>query len=65
MPGELPETEYDETLQLTEAELLLRFQQAVAMNLEIARLRGKPIAVYDSSLKTAYLRYPNGEREYC
>ena len=56
--------ELDSTCGISDEELTERFKAAVNIDLEICRIKGLPIACYDSENEQAYLKYPDGRREY-
>ena len=56
--------ELDSMNGVSDEELTFRFKEAVRIDEEIRRIKGLPIARYDSTTKRAYLEYPDGRREY-
>lgn len=59
------EMDFDDNIGgLSDDELTYRFREAIRIENEIKRIKGVPIAGYDTSLKKAYLEYPDGHREY-
>lgn len=49
---------------LSDDELTRRFKESIRIDDEIRRIKGLPVARYDSKVKKAYLEYPDGRREY-
>ena len=49
---------------LSDDELTRRFKESSRIDDEIRRIKGLPVARYDSKVKKAYLEYPDGRREY-
>jgi hypothetical protein len=58
------ENELDSTCGLSDDELTERFKEAIRIDNEIKKIKGVPIAGYDTVNKLAYLEYPDGKREY-
>ena len=56
--------ELDSTCGITDEDLTVRFITAVRLADEEKRVKGTPLARYDSKTKRAYLLYPDGSREY-
>lgn len=56
--------DYDEEWDMTEDEVMFRFQEAVRIAKEVAKIKGNPTCEYDDEKKMAYLLYPDGHREY-
>ena len=56
--------ELDSTCGISDEELTIRFKESIRIDNEIRRIKGLPIAGYDSKTKRAYLEYPDGRREY-
>ena len=56
--------ELDSMNGVSDEELTYRFNEAIRIDEEIRRIKGLPIARYDSATKRAYLEYPDGRREY-
>ena len=56
--------ELDSTCGIPDEELNKRFIEAVRIDLEICRIKGLPIAIYDEENDCAYLEYPNGRKVY-
>lgn len=54
----------DSTCGLSDEELTQRFKESIRIDNEIRRIKGLPVAKYDSETKRAYLEYPDGRREY-
>lgn len=52
--------------QMSESDQLLTeaFNRNVEEAIMVSQFRGNPVARYDVRLKTAYLEYPDGRREY-
>ena len=56
--------ELDSTCGVSDDELTERFKEAIRIDNEIKRIKGTPIAGYDSKNKRAFLQYPDGRIEY-
>lgn len=56
--------ELDSMNGVSDEELTYRFNEAIRIDDEIRRIKGLPVARYDSETKRAYLEYPDGRREY-
>lgn len=56
--------ELDSTCGISDEELTQRFKEAIRIDDEVRRIKGLPVARYDSATKRAYLEYPDGRREY-
>jgi hypothetical protein len=56
--------ELDSTCGITDEELTQRFIEAVRIDNEIKKIKGVPIAGYDTEKKEAFLEYPDGRRKY-
>jgi hypothetical protein len=56
--------ELDSTCGITDDELTERFKEAVRIDNEIKKIKGVPIAGYDTEKKLAFLEYPDGRRKY-
>lgn len=56
--------ELDSTCGITDDELTERFKEAIRIDNEIKRIKGVPIAGYDTERKLAFLEYPDGRRKY-
>ena len=56
--------ELDTTCGLTDDELTMRFIEAIRIENEKKRIKGVPIAGYDTILNKAYLEYSDGTRKY-
>ena len=56
--------ELDSTCGISDEELTHRFKEAIRIDDEVRRIKGLPVARYDSVNKKAYLEYPDGRREY-
>jgi hypothetical protein len=60
----LETNELDSTCGISDDELTERFKEAIRIDNEIKKIKGVPIAGYDTEKKTAYLEYPDGRRKY-
>ncbi len=56
--------ELDSTCGVSDDELTHRFIEAVRIENEIKKIKGAPIACYDSKTKKAYLKFSDGTRKY-
>jgi hypothetical protein len=56
--------ELDSTCGISDDELTERFKEAIRIDNEIKKIKGAPIAGYDTAPKMAYLEYPDGKRKY-
>jgi hypothetical protein len=56
--------ELDSTCGISDDELTERFKESIRIDNEIKRIKGVPIAGYDSEKRLAYLEYPDGRRKY-
>lgn len=56
--------ELDSMCGITDDELTERFKEAIRIDNEIKKIKGVPIAGYDTEKKLAFLEYPDGRREY-
>lgn len=56
--------EYDEEWDMTEDEVMFRFNEAVRIAKEVAQIKGEPTCEFDMEKRMAYLLYPDGHREY-
>ncbi len=56
--------ELDSTCGISDEELTQRFKESIRIDDEVRRIKGLPVARYDSKSKRAYLEYPDGRREY-
>ena len=56
--------ELDSTCGITVDELTERFKEAIRIENEIKKIKGAPIAGYDTEKKLAFLEYPDGRRKY-
>ena len=56
--------ELDSTCGITDEELTERFKEAIRIDNEIKKIKGVPIAGYDTEKKAAFLEYPDGRRKY-
>ena len=52
--------ELDSTCGISDEELTQRFKESIRIDDEIRRIKGLPVARYDSETKKAYLEYPDG-----
>ena len=52
------------TCGITDDELTERFKEAIRIENEIKKIKGAPIAGYDTEKKLAFLEYPDGRRKY-
>ena len=57
-------TELDSTCGISDEELTRRFKESIKIDLEICKIKGLPIAVYDDEKECAYLEYPDGKKVY-
>ena len=68
--GERPEVVYERLFKqdhyygLTDEELTKRFKEAIRIDNEERRIKGEPIAKYDTEKRRAYLEFPDGRRQY-
>jgi hypothetical protein len=60
----LETNELDSTCGISDEELTERFKEAIRIDNEIKKIKGVPIAGYDTEKKIAYLEYPDGRRKY-
>ncbi|MBR1598499.1 MAG: hypothetical protein IJ661_06315 [Lachnospiraceae bacterium] len=56
--------ELDSTCGISDDELTQRFKESIRIDDEVRRIKGLPVARYDSKTKRAYLEFPDGRREY-
>ena len=56
--------ELDSMCGITDDELTERFKEAIRIENEIKKIKGAPIAGYDTEKKLAFLEYPDGRRKY-
>ncbi len=56
--------ELDSTCGISDDELTNLFKESIRIDDEIRKIKGLPVARYDSKLKKAYLEYPDGRRVY-
>lgn len=56
--------ELDSMCGITDDELTERFKEAIRIDNEIKKIKGVPIAGYDTDKKEAFLEYPDGRRKY-
>jgi hypothetical protein len=56
--------ELDFTCGVSDDELTERFKASIRIDNEIKRVKGTPIAGYDTESRRAYLEYADGRREY-
>lgn len=54
----------DTTFGVKDDDLTERFKAVVALENELKKIKGLPVAKYDSKTQKAYLEYPDGRREY-
>lgn len=54
----------DSTCGISDEELTQRFKESIRIDDEVRKIKGLPVARYDSKSKKAYLEYPDGRREY-
>lgn len=64
MQSVLEGNELDSMCGVSDDEVLERFKAAIRINDEIKRIKGAPVARYDSATKKAYLEWPDGRIEY-
>ncbi len=60
----LETNELDSMCGITDDELTERFKEAIRIDNEIKKIKGVPIAGYDTEKKAAFLEYPDGRRKY-
>ncbi len=60
----LEKNELDSMCGITDDELTERFKEAIRIDNEIKKIKGVPIAGYDTEKKAAFLEYPDGRRKY-
>lgn len=56
--------EYDEEFDMTEDEVMFRFNEAVRIANEVSHIKKLPICEYDEETNTSYLLYPDGRKVY-
>ena len=56
--------ELDSMCGISDEELTERFKEAIRIDNEERRIKGEPIAKYDTEEGRAYLEYPDGRRQY-
>ena len=56
--------ELDSSCGISDVELTERFKEAIRIENEIKKIKGAPIAGYDTEKKLAFLEYPDGRRKY-
>lgn len=56
--------EWDEEFNMTEDEVMFRFNEAVRIANEVSRIKKLPICEYDEKTNTSYLLYPDGRKVY-
>ena len=56
--------ELDSTCGISDEELTHRFKESIRIDNEVRKIKGLPVAGYDTASKKAYLEYPDGRREY-
>ena len=54
----------DRTCGLTDDEMTERFKESIRIDNEIRRIKGLPIAKFDTEKNKPYLEYPDGRKEY-
>ena len=57
-------SEYDEEFNMTEDEVMFRFNEAVRIAKEISHIKKLPTCEYDAEKRMAYVLYPDGRKEY-
>jgi hypothetical protein len=60
----MEQNELDSTCGISDDELTERFKESIRIDNEIRRIKGLPVAKYDSESRCAYLEYPDGRIEY-
>ena len=60
----LNQNELDSTCGVSDEELTVRFKESIRIDNEIRKIKGLPVALYDSVSGKAYVQYPDGERKY-
>ena len=60
----LEKNELDYTCGISDDELTERFKESIRIDNEIRRIKGLPIAGFDSESGRAYMEYPDGRRKY-
>ena len=60
----MEQNELDSTCGISDDELTERFKESIRIDNEIRRIKGLPVAKYDSESRRAYLEYPDGRIEY-
>ena len=56
--------ELDSMCGVSDEELTERFKEAIRLDNEERRIKGKPIAKNDTEKRKAYLEYPDGRKRY-
>lgn len=56
--------ELDSMCGVSDEELTERFKEAIRIENEERRIKGEPVAKYDTVERRAYLEYPDGRRQY-
>ena len=56
--------ELDSMCGISDEELTRRFKEAIRLDNEERKIKGEPIAKYDSDRREAYLEFPDGRRKY-
>ena len=56
--------EYDEEFDMTEDEVMFRFNEAVRIAKEISHIKKLPTCEYDAEKRMAYVLYPDGRKVY-
>lgn len=58
------ENELDSTCGISDEEMTLRFKEAIRLDNEKRNILGLPTSGFDAKTRRAYLKYPDGTREY-
>ena len=56
--------ELDSMCGISDDELTKRFKEAIRIDNEERRIKGEPIAKFDTEKRRAYLEFPDGRRQY-
>ena len=59
----MEQNELDSTCGISDDKLTERFKESIRIDNEIRRIKGLPVAKYDSESRRAYLEYPDGRIE--
>lgn len=62
--GMIMENELDSMCGISDEELTERFKEAIRIDNKVKKIKGAPIAGYDTKRKQAYLEYADGRRRY-